>query len=158
MIFCLVCVCVCDFPQTVRRQNVREKAQTLQYEAVCNYVFVHGQKHYRLDCRHRHLLLAHDVMPDPMVHYMQMMRFRLWRLHSPTELMVRPLKAKFANGWQSINSSDTYLTDFNVRFIQHYQSRQNRQLLEDIGTGDLGVTFDAYVPYRCEVIKRLAKM
>lgn len=151
------------FPQTVRLRNMRKKAEAQQYEAVCNYAFVFGQKHYRMDCRNRHLLLECDILPEPMVHHMQMMRFQLRRLHSPTEFMIQPLEARFADGWRSINSSDKFKFDFELRLIEYYRIRCNRHMQDDFTIGDLSVTFigdlgATALPYRCEIIKRLNKM
>lgn len=121
-------------------------------------MFVHGQPHYQKDCRNRHSLLPYDVLDEPIVQHKQYLRFQLLNLISPTEYVIRPLEAKFASGWQTINSSDKYRCEFNPRFLQHYAKTENQYLQTVIEVGNLAVTMEDGIPYRCEVIKRLPKM
>lgn len=139
-------------------ENKKQKAQWQQYETICNYVFVHGQPHYQKDCRNRHSLLPYDVLDEPFAHHTQYLRFQLLNLISPTEYVIRPLEVKCASGWQTINSSDKYGCEFSPRFLQYYNKAQNQYLQTAIKVGDLAVTFDSDIPYRCEVIKCRPKM
>lgn len=135
-----------------------EKAKNHQYEEICNYVFVHGQTHYQMDCRNRHLILPHDILDEPIVQCNQLLRFQLLKMRSPTEYIIRPLTAKYTTGWKTINSSDTYAKDFYLRFVNHYKKKTNKMLKNAIMAGELGVTFDAGHPCRCQIIKQRPKV
>lgn len=102
-------------------------------------------------CKNRHTLLASDLPTGENAYVNQNIRFHLFKIISPTEYIVRPLKVRTSNGWKIIMQSDEYAM-FKIRFHIHYVNQDHLVRPHSIKLGQLCVVFIDEAPHRAEII------
>lgn len=133
--------------------ELRQSERTL--EPVCNHLFMYGNTEHTA-CKNRHTLLPSDLPTgeDPYVN--QNIRFHLYKIISPTEYIVRPLKVRISDGWKIIIRSDEYAM-FKIRFHVHYVNQNHLVRPRSIELGQLCVVFIDGAPHRAEIIHIFGK-
>lgn len=121
-----------------------------QFEPVCNHVFLHGNTEHNA-CMNRHKLLPTDIATGENLYVNQELRFHLFKVISPSEYVVRPLKLRTISGWKNIMRSDEYAV-FKMGFHLHYVKPENQVHPDKIELGKLCVVFVDIVPHRAEII------
>lgn len=122
-----------------------------KFEPVCNHVFLHGNTEHN-GCMNRHTLLPTDIATDENMYVNQELRFHLFKVISPTEYIVRPLKVRLEpNRWKDIMRSNDYVV-FKMGFHVHYVNPNNQVRPDNIKLGQLCVVFVDTMPHRAQII------
>lgn len=137
-----------------------EKAQTLRYESICNFVFMHATIEHGSECKYRHLMLKSDILTDDENQITSgTLRFHVLKIVSPTEYVVRPIMLSSAENqqdWHIINGSDEFKV-FDLQMQAHYKNDDSRKLLESLELGQMCVALWEERFYRAQIIRIIEK-
>lgn len=145
--------------QAARKWKIKEKAERLRFESICNMLFMHGTNEHQANCEYRHLLLPSDLMEDsslqPTSGYL---RFNLLKCISPTEYIVQPTyhSTGYGDKYQIFNGSDQF-ESLDEEFQSYYKNEHNQQVLGALELGQKCVILVRGKYFRAQIIRIFEK-